>query len=271
MSDDAGPPTVAHAGYSPAGAAETVRANRGWWDQESAAYLVEHGEFLGDDRLVWCPEGLDEDSAGLLGDVAGRRLLEIGCGAAQGARWAAGRGASVVGLDLSRGKLRRGRAIDDRLGTSVPLVQADASVLPLATGSFDLAFSAYGALPFVADVAPVLAEVHRVLRPGGRWVFSVSHPVRWAFPDDPGPGGLVADRSYFDRTPYVERAQDGTVLYAEHHRTLGDWVRALVGAGFAVEDLVEPEWPAQNRQVWGGWSPGRGRILPGTVVFACRR
>ena len=78
-----------------------------------------------------------------------------------------------------------------------------------ATRSFDLACSAYGAIPFVADVEAVFAEVARVLRPGGRWVFSVTHPVRWAFPDAPGPEGLVADRPYFDRTPYVERDDVG--------------------------------------------------------------
>jgi SAM-dependent methyltransferase len=262
---------VSAAGYSPAGAAETARANRRWWDSEAGAYALEHGEFLGDDQLVWCPEGLREPDAGLLGAVDGCTVLEVGSGAAQGARWVAAQGARVVALDLSMGMLRHGRAIDARLGTAVPAVQADARAVPLADGSVDVAFSAYGALPFVADVGAVLGEVHRVLRPGGRWVFSVTHPVRWAFPDDPGPGGLTVDRSYFDRTPYVERADDGTVLYAEHHRTLGDWVRALVAAGFVLADLVEPDWPEANRQVWGGWSPRRGALLPGTAVFCCTR
>lgn len=260
-------PTVARAGYTAAGATESARASRRWWDRESQAYLRDHGAFLGDDRLVWCPEGLDEDDVGLLGDVAGRTVLEVGCGAAQGTRWAARHGARAVGVDLSRGMLRRAAELDERLGTSAAVVQADAARLPLAAGVVDVAFSAFGALPFVADAGAVLAEVHRVLRDGGRWVFSVTHPVRWAFPDDPGPGGLVADRSYFDRTPYTERAEDGTVLYAEHHRTLGDWVRALVSSGFTLLDVVEPEWPQDNRQVWGGWSPTRGAILPGTAIF----
>ena len=268
MSLDDDPTAVA--GYSAATGDESVRGNRRWWDAESARYLGEHGDFLGDDRLVWCPEGLDEDAARLLGDVAGRRVLEVGCGAAQGARWAQNRGARAVGVDLSAGMLARSREIDARLGTSVPVLQAQAAALPLAAGCVDIAFSAFGALPFVADAGAVLAEVRRVLRAGGRWVFSVSHPVRWAFPDDPGPGGLTVHRSYFDRTPYVERSVDGRVAYAEHHRTLGDWVRALVGARFALLDVVEPEWPEENRSVWGGWSPSRGLLLPGTAIFCCR-
>lgn len=249
------------------GKRESVRASRAWWDAEAPAYAAEHGAFLGDDRagsdLVWGPEGWTEAELGLLGPVEGRRVLEVGAGGAQGSRWLAAAGAQPVALDLSHAMLAHSR----RLSPAVPLVQADAGALPFAAGSFDLACSAYGAIPFVADVGAVFAEVARVLRPGGRWVFSVTHPVRWAFPDAPGPAGLVADRPYFDRTPYVERDAGGTPTYVEHHRTLGDTVRALTAAGLRVLDLVEPEWPERNDQVWGGWSPTRGRILPGTAIW----
>lgn len=267
-------PSPASTGYSDTTAEESVAGNRRWWDGAAPSYLAEHGRFLGDDRLVWCPESLDEDDAHLLGDpddLAGRTVLEVGAGAAQGSRWALRRGALPVASDLSGGMLARAREIDVRLGTSVPLVQADAGRLPLADGAVDVAFSAYGALPFVADAAAVLHEVARVLRPGGRWVFSLTHPVRWAFPDEPGLEGLTAHRSYFDRTPYVERADDGTVQYSEHHRTLGDWVRVAVAAGFELLDVVEPPWPDGLTEVWGGWSPTRGRVLPGTAIFVCRR
>lgn len=266
----------AAAGYRPAAPEETVRGNRGWWDGAADEYLDEHGDFLGDDGFVWCPEGLREDDAHLLGDpagLAGRRVLEVGCGAGQCARRLAALGARVVGVDLSGAMLDRARALGRRPGSPAVagLVQADARRLPFADGSFDVAFSAYGAVPFVADPERVMAEVARVLRPGGRWVFAVTHPVRWAFPDDPGEGGLTATSSYFDRTPYVEEAADGTVLYAEHHRTLGDRVRDLVAAGLRLVDLVEPEWPEGHERVWGGWSPLRGRRLPGTAIFVTVR
>ena len=53
----------------PAGIAESTGANRRWWDASSAWYQGEHGEFLRDAGFVWCPEGLDEADARLLGDV----------------------------------------------------------------------------------------------------------------------------------------------------------------------------------------------------------
>jgi len=264
---------LARAGYRPADAAESVRANRRWWDAEADDYLAEHGSFLGDDDFVWCPEGLREADAGLLGPVEGRRVLEIGSGAAQCSRWLAANGARVVATDLSARMLTRAAQLSPRPGSPRPagLVQADARALPFADGAFDVAFSAYGAVPFVADPERIMAEAARVLRPGGRWVFSVTHPVRWAFPDDPGPAGLTATRSYFDRTPYVEEDSLGGVLYAEHHRTLGDRVADVVRAGLALEALVEPEWPSGNDSTWGGWSPLRGRHLPGTAILVTRK
>jgi SAM-dependent methyltransferase len=253
----------------PADSAETVAANIAWWDAYAEEYHAEHGEFLGVADFVWCPEGLREEDAGLLGDVAGRAVLEVGCGSAPCARWLATHGAHVVGLDLSTAMLRYATAAGGLTGIEVPLVRGNAERLPFATSSFDLACSAFGAVPFVADVAAVFGEVARVLRPGGRWVFAVTHPIRWIFPDDPGPDGLRVTSSYFDRTPYLEVDAGGQATYAEHHRTFGDFVRALTAAGLNLRDVIEPEWPEGHTREWGQWSPLRGALFPGTAIFVC--
>jgi SAM-dependent methyltransferase len=255
----------------PVGAAESRRASRDWWDGDADNYQAEHGTFLGDAEFVWCPEGLRESEARLLGPVDGRRVLEVGCGAAAASRWLATQGAEAVALDLSAGMLRHALAGADRSGVRVGLVQADALRLPFVDGSFDIACTAFGAVPFIGDSAGVMREVHRVLRPGGRWVFAVTHPMRWIFLDDPGEGGLVAVHSYFDRTPYVESDDSGAATYVEHHRTLGDRIRELIAAGFVLTDLVEPEWPDGHDLVWGQWSPLRGKVFPGTAIFVSHR
>lgn len=252
-------------------AEETRRASREWWDEEATAYQAEHGDFLGDADFVWCPERLREADVRLLGDVAGRRVLEVGAGAAQCSRWLASQGARPVAVDLSAGQLAHARVLDERTGATTGLVQADATRLPFRDARFDLACSAFGALPFAADSAAVMREVARVLRPGGRWVFSVTHPMRWCFPDDPGPAGLTVNASYFDRRAYVEQDQAGAVKYVEHHRTIGDWVRDIVGAGLALLDIVEPEWPDGHDRPWGQWSPLRGKLFPGTAIFVTEK
>jgi SAM-dependent methyltransferase len=258
----------------PAGQDETATANRSWWDAEAGGYYAEHGPFLGDSDFVWGPEGWQESELALLGELAARRVLEVGAGAGQCSRWVAGQGAQVVATDLSAGMLRQGVDLNLRVtppARAVPLAQCDASQLPFGDESFDLVFTAYGAVPFVADTAGLMCEVARVLRPGGRFVFSTTHPFRWAFADDPGPDGLTVRQSYFDRTPYVETDSDGETTYVEHHRTVGDRVRELVAAGLTLVDLVEPEWPARNHSSWGGWSPLRGGLFPGTAIFVCQR
>ncbi len=251
------------------GPAESARANRSWWDAAAPAYLAEHGDDLGAVDFLWCPEGLREADAHLLGDVTGRRVLEIGCGSAPCARWLRRAGAEVTALDVSGGMLARAAELNRSTGVAVPLLQADAGALPLADDSMDLACSAFGGLPFVADARAVLAEVRRVLRPGGRFVASVNHPMRWPLPDSPDPADLQVTGSYFDRRPYVETDGAGRTVYVEHHRTVGDWVRAVVGAGLVLTDLLEPEWMPGRTQTWGQWSPARGALVPGTLVLVC--
>lgn len=251
---------------------ESTAASRRWWDAEADAYYEEHREVLGDAELMWGPEGIYESDLGLLGDVAGKDVLEFGAGAAQGSRWCARAGARAIATDISGAMLARGRALDTDPQTRAPAyVQCDATRLPFGDTTFDIVFSAYGALPFVADSGGLLLETARVLRPGGLLLFSVSHPIRWALPDVPGEAGLTVRQSYFDRKAYVEADAAGRATYVEHHRTMGDRVREIVAAGLRLTDLVEPEWPERADHEWGGWSRLRGRLVPGTAIFVCRR
>lgn len=272
------PPTPDRVTRRVAGHDETVRADRAWWDAEAEDYYAEHGGFLGDTELVWGPEGWTETELALLGPLAGADVLEVGAGAAQGGRWCARQGARVLASDLSAGMLRVARRIDEREDAAgmrpagpAAYLQCDGARLPLADASFDVVLTAHGVLAFVPDAEQALREWARVLRPGGRAVFSLPHPIRWALPDAPGGEGLVVRHSYFDRRAYVEETGQGRATYAEHHRTIGDLVRAVTAAGLVLDDLVEPEWPADRDHVWGGWSRLRGELVPGTLVLACRR
>jgi SAM-dependent methyltransferase len=258
-------------GYEDVDDSSARTASRHYWDTEAAAYQAEHGDFLGDADFVWSPEGLREADLSLLGDVAGRTVLEIGCGAAQCSRWLASRGARPVAFDMSSGQLLQARIKAERTGVAVPLVQADATRLPFGDASIDLACSAFGAVPFVAEPAMVMAEVARVLRPGGRWVFSTTHPFVWCLPDEPDESGMRVIHSYFDRRAYTERDEEGAPAYVETHRTIGDRVRDIVAAGLELIDIIEPEWPVGETSVWGQWGPVRGQYVPSTAIFATRK
>ncbi len=247
---------------------ESRSANGPDWDRYADEYQATHGDFLGDLGFVWGPEGCSEAAVGALGPVADRDVLEVGSGAGQCSRWVKSEGGRAFGLDLSQRQLQHSRRIDESTGVPVPSLRGTATHLPFADDSFDIVFSSFGALQFISDLEQAVAEVSRVLRPTGRFAFSITHPTRWMFLDDPGPEGLTATQSYWDRTPYVEIDTDtGRASYVEHHRTLGDWVRILVRHQFVLRDLIEPEWPADHDRNWGGWSRVRGLLTPGTAIF----
>lgn len=250
--------------------AESRNANGPDWDRYADEYQATHGAYLGDAGFLWGPEGWTEDDLKVLGDISGCRVLEVGCGAAQCSRWVQRHGGEPVGLDLSLRQLQHSRRLDESTSIVVPTVLGTATHLPFPDTSFDVVFCSFGALQFVADLDRAVAEAARVLRPRGRFAFSITHPTRWMFPDDPTEAGLTASQSYWDRTPYVEvDERTGVVAYVEHHRTLGDWVRVLRRHGFLLQDLLEPEWPEGHSRVWGGWSEVRGRLTPGTAIFVC--
>ena len=263
-------PASVHPVRRPVSEAHSRWANRADWDSYADEYQATHGDFLGDVGFVWGPEGHQERDLQVLGppgSLVGRSVLEVGSGAGQCARWLRSQGAQAYGLDLSERQLQHSRRIDEASGLCVPSVCGTATALPFPDDTFDIAFSSFGALQFVADGSVMVGEVARVLRPGGTFAFSITHPVRWAFPDDAGPEGLTVTSSYWDRTPYVEEDDDGRPRYVEHHRTLGDWVGLLHEGGFVLRALHEPRWPEGLERIWGGWGPLRGRLIPGTAIF----
>lgn len=236
-----------------------ARANRTFWDADAHRYHADHAAYL--DGFHWCPEMLAESEARLLGDVRHAAVLEIGCGSAPCARWLAEDGVGFVSaFDISAAMLGRAGT-----GHGVGLVQADATALPYRSGVFDVAFSAFGAIPFIRDIDALFLDIARVLKPGGRFVYSVNHPMRWIFVDDPA--SFAVFTSYFEEG-YVEHGESGEITYAEFQHQISDHVRALTGAGFILDQISEPEWPAELTETWGQWSPERGRIFPGTAIFS---
>jgi SAM-dependent methyltransferase len=149
-----------------------VKVNRRSWDLMSAEYQAKHGGRLTETARAWGVWRISEDEVRALGEVAGRDVLELGCGAAQWSIALAEDGARPVGIDVSAKQLRHAR----RSSRSLPLVQGSAEELPFDAGSFDLVFCDHGAMGF-ADPERTVPEVARVLRPGGQLAFAIVGPL----------------------------------------------------------------------------------------------
>jgi SAM-dependent methyltransferase len=155
-------------------AADTVTANRRWWDADAEDYLAAHGDFLGLADFVWCPEGLRESDAGLLGELAGRRVLEVGLGYGTVAEALARGGADYHGLDIAAGpvEMARHRLAGVPGGRPDQVQQGSVLDLPFPDASFDRVVS-IGCLHHTGDLGRAVAEVRRVLRPGGELLLMV--------------------------------------------------------------------------------------------------
>jgi SAM-dependent methyltransferase len=220
------------------------RDNRQMWNAWSETYQAEHGDQLDRAGAGWGVWSVPETELGALGDVAGRRTLEIGCGAARFSAALAARGARCVGLDLSDRQLRHARTT----GAGVALVQGSADRLPFADASFDVVFSDHGGASW-SDPIDVVAEAARVLRPGGRFAANVTSPWLLACREpDTDAVAPTLRHTYFDRRRIDE---DGGA--ATFTMTYGEWVRTLRAHALVVEDLIELRPPAGATTTYTGY------------------
>jgi SAM-dependent methyltransferase len=177
----------------------------------------------------------------LVGDVSGRRVLDAGCGSGPLVADLAARGAQVTGFDASPAMVR---IAQERLGPDVPLLVADLTApLPFATGEFDDAVAAL-VLHYLEDWSGPLAELRRVLRPGGRLVVAVNHPVIRPV--------VYPDEDYFVVTSYTEDYTfDGhTAQLTFFHRPLHAMTDAFAAAGFRISVVSEPPFdPGTPREL----------------------
>jgi SAM-dependent methyltransferase len=213
---------------------EQALRNREHWDRQSDKYQERHGPQLNVDDLVWGTWSIPESEVGALGEIEGKDVLELGCGAARWSVELAKRGARPVGLDNSSRQLEHARRLLDEAGLDFPLVHASAEEIPLPDASFDLASSSHGALSW-ADPHQVVPEVARVLRPGGMLAFNVSSPLLDICYDEQADKiDTRLHRSYFELGTAAEG--DGAATYELND---GDWIRLLRLSGFAIEALIE--------------------------------
>jgi SAM-dependent methyltransferase len=181
----------------------------------------------------------------LAGDVAGRRILDAGCGS--GPLFAAlrDRGASVAGFDASPGMIEQARK---RLGDDAELRVADlGDPLPYPDGAFDDIIASL-VLHYLEDWGPALAELHRVLRPGGRLIAAVDHP--FAIVGLQRAAGMKVD--YFATYNWTEDWVMGgqTVPMSFWNRPLHAMTDAFTAAGFRISVISEPHPVPEAREVF---------------------
>lgn len=171
-----------------------------------------------------------------------RRVLDVGCGEGQVARRVAALGAEVVGVDPAWAQL----VVAGRRGGGPRYVRASALALPVRPGACDAVVVCL-VLEHVDPLEPAVAEIARVLAPGGHLVLFLNHPLL----QTPGSGWVddhILEEQYWRIGPYLpddvsyEEMEPGVRL-AFMHRPLGRYINVMADCGLLVERMEEPPPP----------------------------
>jgi SAM-dependent methyltransferase len=197
----------------------------------------------------------------ILGEVAGKRVVDLGCGMGHAAVALAAMGAKVIAVDNDPTQLAHARELAEHEEVRVELHRADLAELAfLTSASIDLVVSVYS-LAAVDDLDRVFRQVHRVLHPGAAFVMSLPHPFSMLV-DHHVTGGLQVTHRLDDRRPRA----DGALVTYPHQ--IGELFASLTRANFRIDTLLEP-----MPQVSGdrAWRPELSRWLPSTLIVRSRK
>jgi SAM-dependent methyltransferase len=223
----------------PDAGADVVR-NRDLWTIVNAQFTDEDARRAwAAAEVTWGLFQVPERDLGVLGDVGGLDVVELGCGTAYLSGWLARQGARPVGVDLTPAQLATARRCQEHFGVGFPLIEANAENVPLAEASFDLVVSEYGASVW-CDPERWVAEAARLLRPGGRLVFLTNSVL--ATLCVPEQEGVAQERLLRPQRALhrVEWSGGGVEFHPSH----GEWIRVLGANGFVVQALHELYAPA---------------------------
>lgn len=247
---------------------QILKINRVCWDRVA-------DRFYGKTALPsWGPLAQTETDLGLLGDVRGKRVLEIGCGSGHSLLYMARQGAAeLYGLDLSRRQIGFARELLERNGVTAQLFESPMEQNPgLPQNYFDLVFSIY-AIGWTADLGQTLAQIAGYLKPGGVLVFSGEHPVYHCI--EYGNGRYAVVQSYHEEGPvYIDSWQGEPTV--QHWRQTSTYLNGLVAAGLIIEQVVESkvEMAAvdERHRSPGAWyALERAKLIPTTLIIKARK
>jgi SAM-dependent methyltransferase len=245
-----------------------VAANRALWTRSNAEYTdAAATKAWAQEEITWGMWGVPERELRLLGDVAGKDALELGCGTAYFSAWLARRGARTVGVDPTPAQLETARRLMRESGLEFPLIEAGGEDVPLPDTSFDLLHSEYGASIW-ADPYRWIPEAARLLRPGGKLVFLRNSTLSILCSPDDGPVGERLLRSHFGMHRFTW--PEGGV---EFHLAHGEWIRLLRADGFEIEGLIELQAPesARDHDYYDFVSADWARRWPSEEIWVARK
>jgi SAM-dependent methyltransferase len=245
-----------------------VRQNVANWTRANAEYTDASAERAwAQEEITWGVFSVPESEVGVIGDVDGLDIVELGCGTAYFSAWFVRRGARAVGVDPTPAQLETARRLQQKTGIEFELIEAIGENVPLPDASFDLVFSEYGASIW-ADPYRWIPEAARLVRPGGRLVFLCNSVLSTLCMKLDGVGeGLVRPQRGLHKLEWPDTHE------VEFHLGHGEWIEVLATNGFAVERLIELFAPqdAETHTFYSYVTPEWGSKWPVEDLWVARK
>ena len=245
-----------------------VRQNVANWTRANAEYTDASAERAwAQEEITWGVFSVPESEVGVIGDVDGLDIVELGCGTAYFSAWFVRRGARAVGVDPTPAQLETARRLQQKTGIEFELIEAIGENVPLPDASFDLVFSEYGASIW-ADPYRWIPEAARLVRPGGRLVFLCNSVLSTLCMKLNGVGeALVRPQRGLHKLEWPDTHE------VEFHLGHGEWIEVLATNGFAVERLIELFAPqdAETHTFYSYVTPEWGSKWPVEDLWVARK
>lgn len=240
--------------------------NRATWNEMAKTWRDERYGEGAVTQLMW-KASVSEQDLQLLDDVRGQHALVLGCGGGQDVVALDRLGAIAVGIDYAPAQILHARKLATKhASVNASFVEGQMEDLSrFDDGRFDLVL-AINVLEYVARIDVALAEVARVLRPGGSFIVATPHPFA-AVADDVTASGASYWSPYFD-APALPDA--GSPLFRTYTRTMSEWIDQLSSAGFVLDRLVEPPDGYDDANS-GGFDSQRTVLMPDTLILKARK
>jgi SAM-dependent methyltransferase len=244
--------------------------NRESWTKSNEDYTDERAPVAwAREEIAWGMCKVPEAELRMLPELAGKELVELGCGTAYFGAWLKRAGAArVVGVDITPAQLETARRMSERFGLEVDLVEANAEETGLPSESFDLAVSEYGASIW-CDPYKWVPEAARLLRPCGELVFLRNSTLATLCWEEVGEG--IGDRLVRPQRDlhHITWADDGTTEFQMGH---SEWIKVLRANGFEILDMAELYAPEDAKDhSYYAFDPEWARKWPWEEIWRARK
>jgi len=223
------------------------------------------------------PLAVTENELNLIPDLAGKRILELGCGSGHSLAYLSeNRNAGELwGLDISEEQICFTRELLDKKGIPAKLYLCSMDENPgIPEDYFDLIVSVYS-LGWTPDLPHTLELVHSYLRPGGMFIFSWEHPAYRSLRYEANIAEFVFETSYLDEGPALDPSWKGVQIVV-HHRKMSTYLNAIIGSGLVIERVIEsePNTALMREQDFAPekwYSIPRAQLMPTTFIVKAHK